>query len=90
MVLDRWTPAEHSAFDRRINEGLPFSPIEKSRDLVLPNILTEIARLNNEELSLGDASELIQVKWLRDLLIQCREKGSFRDVRRLSESYTSL
>jgi hypothetical protein len=86
MVVDRWTLPEHLAFDQRILEGFPLSSITELRDNVLPNILQEIAYQNNNEISVGDANGLIQSnKWLHDLLIPSREKGSFKDVRRLSE-----
>jgi hypothetical protein len=85
MVEDSWTLTDHLSFDREINDGFPLS-VGRYRDNVLPNLLAAIADQNKKKLPLKEASELIKdYTWLRDLLIACRTKGSFRDIRRLSE-----
>jgi len=86
MVVDRWTPTEHSALDRDIMESFPFFSSKVYRDSVSPAILLKIAERNNKQIFWDDANGLIQGnKWLWDLLIACWEKGSFKDIRHLSE-----
>ena len=86
MAVDRWTTAEHLAFDQKVNEVFSFLSSNRYSDEVLPNIIRRIAEQNDKKMSLGDADILFERnKWLRDPLIACREKGSFRDIRRLSE-----
>jgi len=83
---DRWTPTEHSALDRGIMKSFPFLSSKEYRHSVSPAILVKIAELNNNQISWEDAKGFIQGnKWLWDLLIACWEKGSFKDIRRLSE-----
>jgi hypothetical protein len=85
MVEGSWTLTEHLSFDREINNGFPLS-VGKYRDNVLPNLLAAIADQNKKKLPWEEARELIKENtWLRNLLISCREKGSFEDIRRLSE-----
>lgn len=88
MVVDRWTPTEHSASDRHIIQVCPFisKAPETYHDGVSPIILKGIAEKNNKQISWENAHGLIQGnKWLWDFLIACWEKGSFRDIRCLSE-----
>ncbi len=83
MTVDRWTPAEHSSFDRERD----FPPSSETYyDIVLPSILRWIAGQNNKQISWTDSERLIRGNgWLRDLLLARWEKHSFRDIRRLSE-----
>jgi hypothetical protein len=86
MVVDRWTPTEHSAFDRDIMECFPFSSSKAYCDNLAPNILKRTAKQNNKEIYWEDANGLIRGhKWLGDLLMACWEKGSFKNLRRLSQ-----
>jgi hypothetical protein len=85
MVVDRWTLAEHSAFDRDIKGVFPWLSTAQDGQ-IMPCIIRSIALQNDQKMSLGDAEKLLQRnQWLRDPLIACREKGSYRDIRRLSE-----
>ena len=87
MVVDRLTPEEHSAFDQDINGVFPWlSTAHDGQYEVLPSIIRSIALQNDQKMSLGDAEKLLQRnQWLRDSLIACREKGSYRDIRLLGD-----
>jgi hypothetical protein len=87
MVEGSWTLTEHLSFDLKINDDYPSSvTVGKLGEVALPLVLADIAGQNKKQTSFDEASGLIKENtWLRNLLISCREKGSFEIIRRLSE-----
>jgi hypothetical protein len=51
MVMDRWTPAEHLAFNQDIMESLPLLSSKVYHDGVSLVIFKRIAELNNNKIS---------------------------------------
>jgi len=85
MVGDRWKPGELSSLDKEVLECISWGDREECRADILPVILRRIARQASNKISIKEAMDLLSNKWLQRTLTACWKRGSFEDIRCLSE-----
>jgi len=91
MVGNQWKLGESSSLDEKVLECISWGDREEGRADLLPVILRRIACQVDNEISINQAMDLLGGnKWLKETLTAGWKRGSFEDIRCLSECHLYL